>query len=147
MTSKYNSSWEENLMWLRPVKRNMKSAFCICCNCSFVISGGVDQVKYHEGTVKHVRNNKTVENCRTINTSSKNLSLSNTCQSFSPAENIRRAVISQVLNIVQCNRSFSSAEDDDIWFKLMFPDSKVAEGLAKDILKEITCCSMVLLRV
>ena len=115
-------------MWLRPVKRDMKSAFCGSCNCSFGISGGVGQVKHHEGTVKHIRNNKTVENCRTINTSSKNLSLSNTFQSFSPAENITRAEILQVLNIVQCNHSFSSAENDNIWFKLMFPDSKIDQG-------------------
>ena len=130
MTSKYNSSWEENLMWLRPVKRDMKSAFCSSCNCSFGISGGVGQMK-HEGTVKHVRNNKTVENCRTINTSSKNLSLSNTFQSFSPAENITRAEILQVWYIVQCNFSFASADNDNIRFKLMFPDSKIVQGYSQ----------------
>ena len=113
-------------MWLRPVKRDMKSAFCSSCNCSFSISGGVGQVTHHEGTVNHVRNNKTVGNCRTINTSSKNLSLSNTFQSFPPAENITRAEILHVLNIVQCSHSFSSTDNDNIRFKLMFPDSKIA---------------------
>ena len=88
--------------------------------------------------MKHARNNKTVENCRTINVSSKNLSLSNnTFQSFSPAENITRAEyitraeILQVLNIVECNHSFSSAGNDNIKFKLMFPDSKIAEGYSQ----------------
>ena len=81
--------------------------------------------------MKHVRNNKTVENCRTIITSSKNLSLSNTFQSFSPAENVTSAEILQVLNIVQCNHSFYSADNDNIQFKLMFPDSKIAQGYSQ----------------
>ena len=73
-----------------------------------------------------------LENCRTINISSKNLSLSNnTFQSFSPAENIARAAILQVSNIVECNHSFSSADNDNIRFKLMFPDSKIAEGYSQ----------------
>ena len=135
-------------MWLQPVKRDMKLAFCSSCNCSLAISDGVGQVKHHEGTVKHARNNKTVENCRTINISSKNLSVSNnTFQSVSPAENIARAEILQVLNIVECNHSFSSADNDNIRFKLMFSDSKSLRVTVKDILKQITCCSMVLFHI
>ena len=37
----------------------------------------------------------------------------------------------QVLNIVQCNHSFSSADNDNIRLKLMFPDYKIAQGYSQ----------------
>ena len=37
----------------------------------------------------------------------------------------------QVLNIVQCNHSFSSADNDNIRSKLMFSDPKIAQGYSQ----------------
>ena len=57
---------------------------------------------------------------------------------LSEKDQIRKAEIIQALHMVEKNISFASAKDDNSRFKLMFPDSAIAQGYEQSD----TRCSM-----
>lgn len=129
--TKFNSKWQLNRPWLHPVKGDQYSACCAACQTVFSISGsGSSQVALHEGRSKHEMAMKDFKNQRSFEKASDG-SLKLTSKghiAFSEEEKVKNAEILQVLNIVQTNGSFRSANGDNKRFQRMFPDSKIAKS-------------------
>ena len=53
---------------------------------------------------------------------------------LSTEDQVTRAETLQVLDCVQSNYSFTSANNDDENFKLMFPDSKIAQSYRQELM-------------
>ena len=126
----YSTKWEDTFKWIQP-DSNKENAFCKLCNRSFKIDGsGVTQVKSHEKSKDHKEREKsaTSQDQRrfTVNASSVNMTTGNIV--LTNEEKIIKAEILQALKCVESNYSFNSASDDSERFKLMFPDSHIAQN-------------------
>ena len=128
--SKYNKKWQDNRPWLQAVKNDIYSALCTACNCSFSVSGsGVAQVSSHENRDKHKKALEIFHSQRTLTNDDHSLVLSSNLQlSLTLEEKVKTAEIIQVLNIIDNNQAFSSANSDNKRFQQMFPDSNIARS-------------------
>lgn len=128
--TKYQSSWEKDRPWLAPVSDDIYKAHCkACCSDFFIRQNGIDKIKQHEKRNKHITAIKNMPNqCSIISVSgSLQLSKSPLQESFNIEQQVAKAEVLQAIHVVTSNHSFSSTNGDNKRFRLMFPDSKIAE--------------------
>ena len=125
----YCVKWEESYPWLKSVKTDKYSAYCKACSKEFRIDGGgITQVKSHGKSKTHESNLKLKKGERTY-TNASNLTLSKPLEiPLAPEDQAVKAEIIQALKTVASNYSFASADGDSKRFKVMFPNSKIAEN-------------------
>ena len=130
----YKKAWEDPFPWISPVQSDKRSASCSICLKTFRIdNSGIGQVKSHarsheSGTKKNVAANW--KNQRTFMHGEKGMAAMSTPKklNLTDKDKIKKAELIQALHIVDKNISFSSAKNDNARFKLMFPDSAIAQG-------------------
>jgi hypothetical protein len=122
--TKFNESYQEKYPWVWPIKhpvRDEHKARCTVCHCDFSVShGGIDDVKKHGETDKHLSNNSQMAGTSTI-------------RNFLPSVNdldIVRAETLMAEFIVEHNLPFAVADHASRLVKKMFPDSKIAAKYA-----------------
>ena len=122
-------SWERTYPWIKAVNGEQSKAFCKFCQKSFSISGsGEAQVKSHAKS-KSRNGNTPLANQSTFITEKGKSQLSvPTKIMFSSEEQVLCAEVLQALQVVNSNYSFASSENDNERFKIMFPDSKIAQS-------------------
>ena len=93
---------------------------------SFSISGsGEAQVKSHAKSKSHNDNIPLVNQSTFVKESGKSQFRIPTKVMFSSEEQVPRAEVLRALHVVTSNYSFASSDNDNEWFKVMFPDSKI----------------------
>ena len=140
--TKFQDKWISEYPFLQPVKNDCYSAFCTICLKKFKIDGsGVSQVKSH---AKCHKKSSTVslpgQRTLVVNNSGSSakvtLSKQPVIKQSLPPEDLRlNAEILQALHYVDSNYSFSSASTDSNRFRMMFPDSKIAQSYSQGATK------------
>ena len=116
----YQLSWERTYPWIKTVNGDQSKAFCKSCQKSFSVSGsGEAQVKSHAKSKSH--NDKTPSANQSISATENGKSQLSvpTKIMFNSEEQVLRADVLQVLQVVNSNYSFSSSENDNERFKII----------------------------
>ena len=131
--TKFCSNWKETYSWVAPVFGDVYSATCILCKGkSFSISNrGISQVQQHATGAYHKKLEKDIMDPCTFKSKNGNVQTSREKIVLSDKEKILKAEIIQNLYLVDHNRSFSSANNDNSGFKRMLPDSDIPRGYSQ----------------
>ena len=122
-------SWERTYLWIKAVNGYQCKAFCKFCQKSFRISGsGEAQVKSHAKSKSHNDNTPSANQSTFVTENGKSQLSVPTKIMFSYEEQVLRAEVLQALQVVNSSYSFASSENDNEKFKIMFPDSKIAQS-------------------
>ena len=138
--TKFCSSWKETYSWVAPVFGDVYSATCILCKGKpFSISNrGISQVQQHATVAYHKKLEKDMMNQCTLKSKNGNVQTSKGKIVLSDKDKILKAEIIQNVYLVNHNRSFSSANNDNSRFKHMFPDFDIAHGYSQSETKANT---------
>ena len=135
LRTKYNTSWEKMYPFIKP-GRNEYEAHCRDCDHHFrVSSGGKADISRHINSVKHKKQirhsadalNESMSNDVVRESDTANDANNNTPQ-LSKQDLVIKAETMQALKVVSSNYAFASTSDDGDRFRVMFPDSSIAEN-------------------
>ena len=124
--TKYQEQWEKESSWIQKVKTDCYSAFSKKCLQHFGIdSSGICQVRSHAMCHKNKKSSKQSttavgDDGVTLNKPDKYV--------LTPEDQVIKAEILQVLNYVDNNYSFGSAENNNNLLRAMVPDSSIAKS-------------------
>ena len=125
---------------IKAVSGDQSPAFCKFWVKSFSISGsGEAQVKSHAKSKSHNDNIPLVNQSTFVKESGKSQFRIPTKVMFSSEEQVPRAEVLRALHVVTSNYSFASSDNDNEWFKVMFPDSKIAQSCCQGKTKVRYC--------
>ena len=125
----YQLAWERTYTRIKAVNGDQFKASCKFCQKSFSISGsGEAQVKSHAKSKSHNDNTPSANQSTFVTENGKSQLSVPTKIMFSSEEQVLRAEVLQALQVVNSNYSFASSENDNERFKIMFPDSKIAQS-------------------
>ena len=126
----YQLSWEGTYLWIKVVNGEQSKAFCKFCHELFSISGSVEaQFKSHAKSKSHNDNTPWANQSTFVTENGKSQFSVPTKIMFSCEEQILRPEeVLQALQVVNSNYSFASSENDNERFKILFPDSKIAQS-------------------
>ena len=131
-TNSYNKSWEVGHPWCKSVFGEKHSFHCTYCKATLSVrTKGVTAVKDHEYTDKHKKHAASYEGQAEFKSDGSLQDLQTLKAHLSPQDVIVRAEIIEVLNTVECNRSFKTANNDTERYKKMFPSDPVAQGYSQ----------------
>ena len=104
-------------------------AHCNLCKKSFMIDKcGVSQVDSHSRGAIHKAHKKSCQNQLTFTSSKAALQLSSGKLVLSTEELVRKAETLNALHFLEFNLSYSSSTQQSVLFKVMFPNSNIAQS-------------------
>lgn len=128
---KFDTTWENQYEWIKPSKMSEYYALCIFCKQYFSICEyGKAQIVRHHKSQKHNQ----IEKTRTKNKSTLILTPINKSNiaptiKFGKEEDLVNAELIWTLRIIDGASTFNNTKDSSSIFKLMFPDSIVANNM------------------
>ena len=127
--TKFSASWSEKYACISKDKNSIHFARCTLCSKSFSIrNGGIFDVNQHSKTAIHIKNEKQKRSQRTFKTSGGPLT---GCSKPTTKYQILNAEILQVLNMVNKNHSFSSANGESNRFKKCYRTCKLLRNILR----------------
>lgn len=124
--TKYNTQWQSNYSWLRPVKENAYKASCHLCDKDFSCAhGGVTDVKQHASTKSHL----TVVSNRASSSLHKYFSKPGTSTS-EIEDKITAGELASIYHTVKHSLSYSSLDCSHKLLPYICSDSKIAQGFS-----------------